>query len=524
MSQHPPFFHWCEPALFDEWLRIGLRRPSGHLKAVYPAEQEVFLAWRHLCEKADDPGAVFDLGDLHEVMDQLQEKERNFAAIRRVVLPRLNILSHAGVLWRERATPMGMKRAYRFALRSPLEVARGWIGGPSDSQENKATAKLDKRRQNANDKLVEATYRHLMRLGYVAQPVECEEPRDSEPWTLHLISQLIERCSRANSRSEEEYLEAVIRLNGEPVQIEAGRVYRKWENSLEYGLVTADDAQLILAILTLAMQNITKDLEAGVSPPRNRITFDLYELSKMLSPSGDRYAYQLYQQSMARIINTEYRLTPLSNDGAPRSRVSLRLVEDVVEGEDTEGFIDGDTWNPSSNMRYFSFSLNSHIWRGLLNGHDWLVHPKLLYERNGLVHKVYHHLRTNAGQEEPYVVTGEALMYLLNISPGKNASRGRTKFCRDLEQLLKARGESEPLLFTRQDEAMTLRLYDLDLVIHRDESAHKGGLRIEALQSPETQLLLQRQEARLRELRAMSSRGDIPRLGGDGNSPPALQK
>lgn len=506
----PPFFRAAPAGALAEWLSHGVRLPRKGNMTINPLEQEVFEAWEQLSKEQ----AVFDFADLQKKMDEMTGKRRALYSLSRSVGTPIAQLSEAGVIWRERATDMGpgMGRSFIFTLKTPAEVAAAWKGGPTTSQENVAALRRRKvPKAPKPSSVAEQTHAQLKALGWFDPKETGIAPAKKVPddaWTLHLISQIIERCSRSSSREQMETITSHIRVNNEMIEVEAGRVRYEWESSVEYGLIAAGDSQLILAIITMAMQSIARDLKAGNRPPRNRVSFDLLELSGMLHPSGGQAAYRAFQRGMARIINTVYRLSPVGDAGF--NRVSFSLIESVTEGADNDAGVavddaDGE-WTPKdAGMRYFSFSLNRHMWNGLLRGQGWLVHPELLYERSGLIHRVYHHLRTHAGLDEPYEVSAETLAKWLVSGRGTNPTRSRRSFREELKEQLKVRAQRSQPVFSilggqaESTEDIEFRLFDLDIKIKRCPHKETNFI-ISAKQSRETLELLRRQDERLKEM------------------------
>lgn len=523
----PPFFYAADRGALDQWLTHGLRMPSqGHQTIIAP-ERELFEAWRELSVDRK----IFDIADLQEVIESRSGESRTHLAFGRRISNVCKRLAEAGVIWREKASAMGpgMGRSYIYTLRSPEETAARWVGGPADSQDNPEAPRKSKSEEAGpaeptSSLDAERTYHQLAALGWFTEKKLTKHTGTDrgvdDTWTLHLISQLIERCSRTTSRENIEQMTSHIRLNDEVIEVEAARAHHRWESGIEHGIIAAEDSQLILAIITMAMQSIARDLKAGVKPPRNRVTFDLLELSKTLHPEGGRSGYRAFQKGMARIINTVYRLNKSGPTGG--QRLTFRLIESVAEGEGSPTDCDDDTWTPAgASMRYFSFSLNTHIWNGLLRGQGWLVHPELLYERSGLIHRVYHHLRTNAGVDTPYRIEISDLAKWLVPAHPTNLPRARKRFRDDLKSNLQARAKRDsPLLASlgqpqegevgdALDETVALRLFDLDIRV-RPSDRNPDGYILEAMQSQETLELLRRRNERLREM--LGHQGDSPAL------------
>ncbi len=141
-------------------------------------------------------------------------------------------------------------------------------------------------------------------------------------------------------------------------------------------------------------------------------------------------------------------------------------------------------------------------------GQGLLVHPALLFERSGVVHKIYHHLRLHAGSRHGYRIHAEDLLDILNLGQGSNRRRARIEFCEKLWQQLRERAaRSGMMLPAVLEERTALRLYDLDLVVEPTDR-HKSALVIEAWHSDETIALIKRQEMRTRAMQQRISAND----------------
>lgn len=532
--RQPPYFHATDTEMIDRWLTMGIREPCGRVPAIRPIEGEILSAWRKLSEGARRE-QVFDTSELARTIDDMTGKRRVATALYQKISKAAQEMAHAGVLGRRHGAVSG--RSYSYDARSPEACMDGWEGSPRDTQifrELDGSGKQGRpgnRLKNTPHDLIELTYFHLSNQGLGKPPAPAgEEP----PWTLSLISQLIERCSRTSASQKIEAIHQRIHLDGEPVDVEAGRLFFGWahEKQSELGLIAGDDAQLILAILTLAMQSITADLEAG-QEPKNRVAFDLMDLARRLTPAGmnERATYQGFQRAMARIINTHFRFTfrpggrlaqmmvPSASD-TEGPRLTFSLLEKIVEGPDDDDapvIGEGSTWEPSTRMRYFSFSLNEALWKGLCAGQGWIVHPELLYERRGVVHKVYHHLRMRTQGDIPYRVTGEMLMRQLEPQEAyTNYRRARQGFCKTLWEAINERVKRDAVMNLLSEpggkrEPVAVRWFDLDVVAMPDPS-HADGIILEAQQSPDTLIMLKQQQDRLEGLRHQLQQRLVARL------------
>jgi len=530
MSGYPPYFEIAPPSAFDAWLEIGLRERHYRTPPMRPIERELLEAWRLLSVRyAKTPDYRFDVDELLDAVGEVSGKARARQSLLNMMRGVATDLAHLGVVARHYETPKA--RAFFYTLRSPRETFDGWQGGPSTTQFYRGSLV---RESQTRAKIKEPTewirqmHERLTAVLIGGSPLP-DAVHNEIPWTLSLISQLIERCSRAHSTQAISEMHQSIQLDGEVVDVEMGRVFFGWRNERDHelGLIIADDAQLILAILTMAMQQISRDIEAGRTPT-NRITgMDLLELSKRITPPGENIyvAYHGFQRSMARIINTRYRFnfrsgSRISDKIAPgpvevtkgqSPRLTFSLLENVVEGQDGDDDLmigEGSEWQPSENMRYFSYSLNEVLWRGLAGGLGWMVHPDLLMEPRGIVHKLYYHMRLRTQSDATYTITGEKLLNLLDAGAAQSSNyrQTRQRFCKLLWRLFREKAHHDPSfnlldgVIRPEGDRLVARWYDLDIAVSPD-TAHADGIQLSARRSPETIAMLERQRDHIERLR-----------------------
>lgn len=540
-----PYFFRAEVATLSAWLETGLRKPSAVVNNMGRRERALLKAWKELSETYPHQ-AVFSVNDLATAI--VADQEDGESDIKHLQLALKIVVmrwAHCGVVWREAAAqhkdiPFHVERGTVYRLRSHEEVIRDWKGGRRDTQDNpllwrknRATGKttipksVEKERPNIEATLSLAT-------DYVQPKTQLAPMEDQEvnyPLTLALVTQLIEKCVRPSIRYASQGLESTIVLGGEQIKASTGRIYHHWERDADYGIMTADDAQLLLIILMRAASGIERDLVAGHQPV-NRQLLDLKQVTQMISngePSPS--AYVSLQKGMARLLNTAFafefdrhgdfaqKLTGATGNPA-NTRVRFQLLEQPAEGRhhDDEGIdISSPEWVPSSGMRYFSFSLHPLLWHGLVSGQGLGVHPQLVSERSGLLHKAYYHLRHHAGLERSYVVTTEQLMHRTRMVVSKNVARSRVDYSRQLWEGIRLRALQHSWIELPEHitEPTVVQFYDLNLRIEPLDS-HKGALVIEARHSQETLDIEHQAEvrmARIKELALLANPGTLPRIG-----------
>lgn len=531
-----PYFLRVESSVVAAWLETGLRKPSANVQNLGSRERNILEAWQSLSNQ-NHKASAFSVNDLVQALFALNPEEVDEEAMRHAIKVVVARWAHCGVVWREAAAgheglPFKVERGMVYRLRSHEEVLSQWKGSRKDTQDNQALWRKERKtgvritpkaveKERAN---IEAT------LGLVTdyvQPANVEQAEANEearyPLTLALVTQLIERCVRPTVRQNSQSMESTIVLAGEQIKATSGQIYRHWERGLDFGIMTADDAQLLLIIMMRAASGIEQDLVAG-RPPVNRQSLDLKHITQMISNGeANPNAYVSLQKGMARILNTAFALE-LKQDGEfasklagatgnpANSRVRFQLLENPAEGRhlgDASLRVGSEEWVPSSGMRYFSFSLHPLLWQGLLEGQGLGVHPQLVSERSGLLHKVYYHLRYHSSLERSYVATSEQLMHRTHMVFGKNMARSRIEFSKQLWQGIRLRALQHSLreLPEELEEPIVVQFYDLNLRIEPSD-IHKGGLMIEARHSQETLDIIRQNSARMariKELAALSA-------------------
>lgn len=531
-----PYFLRMDIAVADAWLATGLRKPSAMVQSMGNRERAILEAWRGLSYRHPKT-QVFSVQEVvQEAIEQEELSSTDENYLRQGIKIVMAKWAHCGVVWREAAAnhpsiPFTVHRGQVYRLQSHAEVLQNWKGGRADTQDNQTLWRKDRATgQRKVPKSVEQERANIeATLGLVSDYLQPDSalspPEENErryPMTLALVTQLIEKCVRATVRQDAQGINSTIELAGEKVKTSTSRIFHHWEKGLDYGIMTADDAQLLLIILMRAATSIEQDLVMGRQPV-NRQSLDLRYVTQLVShgePSPS--VFISLQKGMARILNTVFSFELAPDGGLARQlsgssgnkanqRVRLQLLERPAEGSSLgdEGANVTDDWVPTSGMRYFSYSLHPLLWNGLLDGQGLGVHPRLVSERSGLLHKVYYHLRYHSSLDRSYTVTSEQLMYRTHMLASKNVARSRVDFSQQLWRGLKSVA-LQGSLFELPDELkapMVIKFYDLNLKVEPSLS-HKGALVIEARHSQETLDILRDtglRKARIKELAALAT-------------------
>lgn len=487
-----PYLSPASPAQIEKWMALGFRIDGDSVTEI---ESLLLQAWNNLSPDATKNCDLIDSGQLLGNMVALGgAATRTEAWLRKRTSIILRELSDTGVLIRSRVYNGSTGTAWVYQLQSPEEAAAKWSQRDPEASLTTATRRR-----------VDALQEVLVANNLIRPKMDAEEP-----WSYLLVSQLMERCSRAKQSDERTFLSSSIIVDGEVVTTEASATL--WGMSdPTYGIVVADDAQLILALLTTAVQKISRDIEAG-NTPKNQISVDLLQIAKQLHNGSERSTFQSFQRSMARITNTEFKLSTepggkfasriSSSIGASADTIRFRLLSQVFEGSDGRQIdMTNGEWTLGGGIRYVTFSLTPLIWEDLLIGRGWAVHPGLLYERSGMTHKIYNHLKAHSSEDKPYRITGDHLMRYIYHSGESVAKESRKsgRFCAQLWKIFSAQATrstgflgmaSHP---NNEIQEMSFMFFDLD-VRAIPINDHKYAIRIEARHSKESRLLRGREE------------------------------
>lgn len=515
------------------WLNLGFRLTESG-PTMKPREREVLECWLALIESAPEEAATSGVLDCDQFAELLAARGNTAKEPRYILNTVLKGLHAAGVLDR-RDAPNGRPGAsYRYSIRSPESLAREWReaekrpSAPTTSTRNARTA-------SAQDVMRVLEAANLM-----------TTLNTNEPWSYHLITSLLEKCSRSSPKVKLDHIASMFSLAGEMVTAEASRQTTAEDEGPECGLIVADDSQLLLAILTIAIQSIQTEAAQG-REPQNQFSVDLADLSTRLNPKRgepqkakrDRGAHETYlafQNGMTRLIRTRFtlRFAPQGEiarmfsaaSGQQIDTMSLDLLQDVFEGTNQADVYSPD-WAPRKGMRYFTFRLNTFIWEDLRRGRGWVVHQGLLFERSGLTHKIYNHLKAHTSLDHPYRIEGHELM---TMTQGVHTARSeerkmRARFCKRLWTLFRAHAKEsqgselqEVVLLQNQPDTpdhdvLNLRFFDLELTVWPD-GTHKDAMVIESRLTEESLKMLEKQETRTREALAHIGRNEQKRISG----------
>ena len=499
------FFLPASRETLQKWRKIGFRLSKN--TPLTPNETILLDA----LERASQSVAKGDVIDHDQLLAAIAENdpEANLSQLSMRTKSLSKELADAGVFARESVRNGRPGLTGLFALQTPEKAAE--LYADSSPTEVISRTNLGKKKPGArNIKRIEDIYEVMFAHGLAGVPALDTD----EPWSYFLVTQLIERCSRPLQTDPRKNISAPITVDGEVVMAEAAATVWSDLNDPIYSIVTESDAQIILTILSIAMQTMSRQINQG-RPLENRISIDLLKIARQLNTGNELHTYRTFQRGMTRIINTQFKLTAQPDSklakriklktGQPGERVYFRLIDHVIEGSDNGGIpVDDPEWNPTNTLRYVTFSLADWIWRDLFDGRGWVVHPGLLTERSGLTHKLYNHLKAHSSATYTYSTTGEQLEKLLNqtsYNPDKTtpAKRRIRQFNNKLwaifsEHATRSLGhialDSNDLL-----EPMDLLFFDLHVKVEPIND-FKGAIQVSARHSEESRRLLDIQQQR----------------------------
>lgn len=522
LNRNGSFFAPVKSSTIEKWRRIGFR--TGRKASSVSKNEGILLDGLEAASRVEP--TLIDLDqmitgilEVHPGADQewLSKRLKTLAGE----------LSESGVFIKTAIKNGKQGGSHLFELQPPEYVAQQFEDRSADDHIRHLSHKKPGRK--GVSRKAQARIRDIHSV-LMAHNLTAVSPLDArEPWSYTLVTQLVERCSRAKQTDKRRHIKAPITLDGEIVFAETAAVIWKGMEDPAYGVITESDAQIILAILSIAMQTINKQSKSNRMT--NRISIDLVRLARQLNTGNEIATYRAFQRGFTRVINTEFKLTAHPDSkmatrirektGQPGETVKFRLVEKVIEGNhagnDISPDIGQEQWEPSNNLRYLTFSLADWIWRDLYEGRGWIVHPGLLTERSGLTHKLYNHLKTHSSITHPYQVTGDQLEHFLNLpllhgDPTPQARRRRL-FCKRLWSIWNEHATKTTGFINLDDKhaSSELNFFFFDLKLHvRPSPDHAVAMIVTASHSEESLRMLEMQNMHTEQLQQTKGMAYLP--------------
>lgn len=392
-----PFFIIPDEEVLNDWIKNGIRRSVNSKNTMTISEKQVFLALaEHAPSNEENPITIVEMAETLKRFKPTTRQVTLENQVRRIAAS----LAEMTVFKREQKALLDARKQSCYTLRSPkdalteLEV----FNNEARQKEKSAPAKkiiLPRERQKA----MAAVRANLLNRKDIIYPVVDFNP--AEPWSIQVITQLMERCSREHARDKRQVIEAKVLLGDKAANVVAHTTTRNDDGVKgEVGLITASDAQTIMAIITLTTQYIERAQEEG-RPIINKIPLDVLDLCSLLGKKRRGGTRDAVVKSLMRVIYTTFTIKVKNypdseNNLAKGSLVGVetdfRLVKKHTIG--IEGSGDQVKDETAYSKRWFTLSLDDLVWKSLVEGKDTrLVHPGLLFEANGYIHKLYAHIK-----------------------------------------------------------------------------------------------------------------------------------
>lgn len=387
-----PFFIIPSTKVLNDWLENGVRKSLYSARKITTSEKQVLLAIsEHAPSSEENPITIVELAEtlnrykpetkITTLENQVRKIAANFADI--------------AIFKREQKSLLGARKQSCFTMRSPEEALTELED--YTKLNNKTEAKkivLPQERLKA----MAAVRANLLNRKDIIYPVIDYNP--SEPWSIQMITQLMERCSREHTRDKRKMIEAKISIGNKTANVVAHTTTNDNLVSGGVGLLTSSDAQTIMAIITLATQYIERAQEEG-RPVINKIPLDVNDLCELLGKRKKGGSRDSLIRSLMRVIYTTFTITVKKDQDELNTflpgeligtETEFRLIKKHVVGIEGSGNKIKD--ETAYARRWFTLELDDTVWNSLVTGSNTrLVHPKLLFETNGYIHKLYAHIK-----------------------------------------------------------------------------------------------------------------------------------
>lgn len=499
VTERGPYINSGYELALGDWIRVGTRHNQFGKKTT--PDSHTFFFNTLMKVQAKDADNVVSVESLLPIAasEKQNVSETSLVTYLRNIIKDLFDL---GILTRVRKKPRPNVRAqYVYTVVPPSSYAEkklAKLGAAINDKkiEGKSTPTRQKRKLAIQEKI---------RADSGLLNISSTNP--NEPWSIVLLTQLMERCCRRSYQDTRDTIESTIHIAGEEVEVVAFTVTRN-DAALggKPGLVSDQDAQVMLAIMTLATQQVEKNFEKGLAPV-NRLVIDVVELCNILGKASQGASRKSVVQSLRRIIYTTWTLKPDTMTeqavliekklGFKVSEMDFQLIRDVVVGVDTE---DDDNSNENLDTpRWFTVSLNDFVWRNLIQGIDArLLHPGILKESNAFLQKLHAHLRLCTPPKGTITRTvGDLWSRFDSVLP-------LTRFGQRLKNaLLEKANLAEDTKIP--EDGINIDFYGYQIKVLPDPLSQRGRILLECSMDEEGHKILQRQDSKIKKLHESSN-------------------
>lgn len=391
-----PFFIIPDEEVLNDWIKNGIRRSVNSKATMTISEKQVLLALaEHAPSSKENPITIVEITETLKRLKPTTRQATLENQVRRIAAS----LAEMTIFKREQIALLDARKQSCYTLRSPKDALTEleFYNNQAKQKEKQAPAKkniLPRERQRA----MAAVRANLLKRKDIIYPVVDYNP--AEPWSIQMITQLMERCSREHTRDKRQVIEAKVLLGGKAANVVAHTTTRNDDGVKgEVGLITASDAQTVMAIITLTTQYIERALEEG-RPVINKIPLDVLDLCSLLGKRRRGGTRDAVVHSLMRVIYTTFTIKVSDYPGNAKlnegkivgAETDFRLVKKHIIG--IEGSGDDIKDETAYAKRWFTLSLDDQVWQSLVEGKNTrLVHPGLLFESNGYIHKLYAHIK-----------------------------------------------------------------------------------------------------------------------------------
>jgi len=475
-----PFFIIPDQKDLLFWVEAGTGQTLYATKKIRKSEEHVLLALAELGTSSWD-----SLISADQILPILIRKNPNTATstLKNRIGKVAAKLTDLGIFTRHSRSITTTRRQFCYELNKPQKVM--------DEIEKELSQTIAKASGKKKDTIAQKRSRQKALQASLIQRTDLIYPagvqiKNDQAWSQLLISQLISRASRETQRDPREMIESKIQLGSELIDIVAYTTTRGDEDiGGKPGLITASDAQIFMAVITIVSQFIDHTVKEG-KPLVNRIPIDVVEIVKLLGLADAGTNRNRVVKAMNRMIYTGYTLKIPRGSKASQalsalgvghnvSEVDMSIFRDAVvgiEGEESE--------TEAPNRRWFTLSLNTYIWEMVRSGAlTRMVHPGLLRQKDVITHKLHAHLKLYCAGGQKVKLDTNMLFRMFEYKSGIVKFKSALK-----KTLLAAGGHSSDMEIPEQGVFVNFYGFGLNVAV---DPYSKGALIIEAWEMEEEQ-------------------------------------
>jgi len=422
-----PYFNIPDSDILKTWIATGVRvrgvgQRGGENSGLTKREKQIFTSLLHfaiqkesgLLKSEEGEVSVVSGADIAHYLERQEGeavKAKQYVARLRQIASQMNEL---GVFDRDEYRPdkkAAGRPSYIYTLLDPATVLANSESFLKDIDEETLSFNEELQRKKVQQQDLKAAYESRDDI-YLSTEVNSDEP-----WSVKLLSTLLDRCCRENLNDGRSVITAETMINDEVVKVKAYAANP--DENEDSQIMLMSDQRWLMGLFTLNAQRML--MQNDIDATKNRFAVDIVELLKAMNykntSGGNR---KVAWNAISRIRHTEWevKLDPngelakkLSegSGGKPRDTIYIRLLNDFMTGQDE---------NKSKGIpRYFEYSIMGPLFSGIVRGEQGLiVHPNLLEERNGFILNIYSYLRRALAPGEEATYNTKQLHKVLGVS------------------------------------------------------------------------------------------------------------